>query len=129
MITHITYAVSADRIRDEVDFWNALGFHRLHSHATLDKLWLSDGQHAFIHLVEVGRFQREPNPITHVAIIPSDWTATMRRLEKLPQVIRAEEASQHWGAKRVFIWSPTDFCVELVEHPPPSRWSGPPPDD
>jgi catechol 2,3-dioxygenase-like lactoylglutathione lyase family enzyme len=55
-------------------------------------------------------------PKGHVAVLPDDYAATVRRLEGAGFAV--EPRAQHWGAPRAYVRAPGGHLVELMAQRP-----------
>lgn len=132
MIHHVTLEIDKAKTLDEIAFWQALGYVRPQRTRSMGKTeWLKNlvgGD--YIHLYpRGGTVTQGPPTFGHVAIIPPNLSKTLDNLERLAYVVRIAEGSQYWGARRVFVFSPSGHRVELMEHAPPAKWPAAPEDD
>jgi hypothetical protein len=136
MVSHLSYEVHQSIMTDELEFWRALGFGRITKPEPKWKgEWLrgsnrrGDGS-LYIYLMPVQHDPFDHEEWNHVAIIPQyGLNRVLGNLKRMTQVIQAEEAATHWGARRMFVHSPAGYRIELLEHEPLAPWSGPPSDD
>lgn len=136
MIHHVTLETDKNKTLQELEFWQALGYARPQRTRAMGKTeWLKNvmgGDH--IHLYPMTAHPANPEDPTipslgHVAIIPPNLLVTLVRLGKLSFDVRAEEGTEYWGARRVFVFSPSGHRVELMEYAPPAKWPAAPEDD
>jgi hypothetical protein len=129
-VNHVAYEVERKRLGWEVEFWKALGFgRRTRPEPKPISVWLNGGNGFFVHLMPTSK-QRYPHQWSHVAFVPRHGlAATLDALERLPFTINAEEAEPWWGARRVFVDTPSGYRVELLEYAPPATWPSAPETD
>lgn len=126
-IIHISFVVRNDLMFAETKLWDALGFGRItRPEPKYRGQWLQSGS--------VNVFLRpgiaNPDEWGHFAFVPRlGYDVTLDRLDKLPFKAEGEYAEEYWGARRVFILTPTGHRIEIVEFRPPARFPGPPTTD
>lgn len=118
MIQHVALETREDDIDAEVAFWALLAFARVEAPGTLAErsTWLQGAAGTQIHLLHAPHPTAPPEG--HVAIVATDYDATLARLRDAG--FDPQPRPAHWGAQRSFVRSPGGHRVEVMAAPPPS---------
>lgn len=119
MIHHATLEVSFDNVPNEFKFWDALGYRRIGNpdqHSVIHWVQARDGSQ--VHLYPKHKSRIAISEFGHIAIRPYDLLNVLDNLVELPFPVVQDEGSRYWGARRVFVFSPTGHRVELMEFAP-----------
>lgn len=138
MIHHVTIKILPSVKNQELDFWRALGYVRLQRTRQMGKTeWLreevSDSREyptSNIHLFAEDGGESKWESLEHVAITcPRGLDVAMENLDRLQFKVEAEWGEPYWGARRLFVRSPSGQRVELMEYAPVAAWSPTPDGD
>jgi catechol 2,3-dioxygenase-like lactoylglutathione lyase family enzyme len=115
-LQHVTLETRPADIGAEVAFWALLGFERVEPPPGLRATasWVArDGTQ--IHLIH------DDDPVVmprgHVAIVEPAYDAAVGRLQEAGFEVRP--TTEHWGAARAFVTTPSGHVVEVMAAPPP----------
>lgn len=129
MIHHITYEVDKRLLSQELDLWSILGFNptglRRRTRKQPPIHWLVCGdENTAVELLPVDK--RPHQGLGHVSFTLDlrRWQIVTIGLERLTWMW-AEDASDYFGNKRMFLHSPSGYKVELILGNPPIK-AGPP---
>lgn len=122
MIHHATIEVSFDKVPDEFKFWDALGYEKIEMPDPSSIIhWLQADDGSQIHLYPKLYSRIALSEFGHIAIRPYSLNNALDNLVELPFPVVQDEGSRYWGARRVFVFSPTGHRVELMEFTPAER--------
>lgn len=131
-VNHLVFEVPQGKLVDEIAFWRALGFgRRTRPEPKWKGEWLN-GFGLWARLIPVEpRDDCEARAVKltqlQVAIVPRDGLdVVLGSLERAPMLTHAVELEPYWGARRVYVVSPSGFRIELLDSAPPAAWPGPP---
>jgi catechol 2,3-dioxygenase-like lactoylglutathione lyase family enzyme len=115
-LQHVSLETRPADVGAEVAFWALLGFSRVEPPGTLGEIatWVQSGS-TQIHLLHADDPVRPPRG--HVAVVaPAPFEATISALEAAGHA--TEPRTQHWGAARSYVHSPSGHLVEVMAAPP-----------
>ena len=120
MIHHATIEVSFDKVQDEFKFWEALGYKRVENPDTHSIVyWMQAEDGSQVHLFPKLQSRVMLSEFGHFAICPEDGLSpVIKAIGNLKFPVVIDEGTRYWGARRVFVFSPTGQRVELMERTP-----------
>jgi hypothetical protein len=113
MLHHATLEIRREDAAEEIRFWALFGFEEVQPPGPLGEraAWVERAG-TQIHLL----YAEQPvvPPQGHSAVVVEDFEATFERLAPFSP----ERRTEHWGAARAFVASPTGHRVEFMAAPP-----------
>jgi catechol 2,3-dioxygenase-like lactoylglutathione lyase family enzyme len=116
MLQHVALETRPADVEASLAFWALLGFEQVTVPPGLAGRthWVQRGD-AQIHLLLTD------DPVVpqagHAAVVADDYDATIAALRAAGHPV--DPRSQHWGAPRAFVTSPSGHFVEVMAAPPP----------
>ena len=117
MIQHVALETRQADLGAEAASWALLGFEPVEAPGTLAErsTWLQGAAGTQVHLLHT--VEPMASPEGHVAVVASDYGATVTRLRGAG--FDPQPREEHWGAARCFVRSPGGHRVEVMASPPP----------
>lgn len=116
MLDHVDFEVSRERLRDCVEFYEALGFYEAEppEDLTIECALLVHEQGCWLGLLVMD----EPvvMPWGHIALAVADYPGTVELMRA--RGVEVEDRRPYWGAARSFLHDPQGNRVELLEFGP-----------
>jgi hypothetical protein len=126
VIHHVEVGVEQRLLSREIAFWGALGWRADYQRSRGVKWpgeWLRSGTcSCFVWL-------RPDLPVaTGVVVfcVVLPWDETVKALQRVVEVVKAEQLEPYWGAKHLMLETPSGVLVEVLERRPRANRYGPP---